>query len=579
MTPTPEMLASVPFQYAADVDSGRIVAGKRIKQAVKRFYKWVEAAGTEGNVFYLDHAAGMRIIKFFPTCLNHTVGKLQGQPFDLAAFQQFTMYNLFGWKRKDNGMRRISTVYDCRAKKNGKTAEMAGLSLYMMAMEMVNEAQVFVGATKEEQAKLCVKQAKSFISSAKANPIMRKLGFYTQRNAAGFTPYDSVMKALNKDPEKQDGIQVFLGIVDEYHAHPDDRIKENMQSATVLFNQPIMYHITTRGYNLTSPCKRYEDETIIPILEGEAEADHVFAMIHEMDEDDDWESEVSWRKANPLLFQGLDIDELRKFYADAQLQPSKAREFKTKNLNMWVDAPSIWIPAEIWKRNKHNLTPAEVLAKFKKFGGFAGADLSTKLDITAWVMLSNPDEEGNRYVVPRFFCPDDNIVDRSKADKVPYLDWRDKGLLIATPGNVVDYARVKAEIYALYPEYNIERADFDPWNASQLMTELLELGLNIAELPQNMSKLTEPTKEFEALVYSGKIKHDGNPILTYMLAGSFVIYDTKGNMMVSKGKGYDAGKRRIDGIPATINALAGSMSPPPATDVSIYDNPDVPFEC
>jgi len=577
------MRVSVPFQYAFDVRAGRIVTGKRIKQAVERFFRWIDEA--DNRAFYIDHRAGMRFINFFPACLNHTVGHMQGEPFVLAPFQQFAWYNIMGWKKMrgakpnaDTDLRRISTVYDCRGKKNGKTAEMAGASLWMMGLERVNEAQVFVGATKEEQAKLCVKQAKQFISSAKSNPILKKLGYDTNRNSAIFRPFDSVMKALNKDPEKQDGIQVFFGIVDEYHAHPTDRIKENMQSATVLFKQPLMYHITTRGYNMQSPCKNFEDDLIIPVLDGLAEVDHIFAMIHEMDEGDDWEDEKNWVKANPLLHNGLDVSELRKLHEEAKVQPSKSREFKTKNLNMWVDAPSVWIPGEIWAKCRHNLTPEEVAAKFEKFGGYAGGDLSSKLDLTAYVALSEPDEEGNRYIVPRIYCPLESIRERAKTDKVPYVAWMDAGLLTATPGNVVDYGVIEADVYDHFTRNNIERVGFDPWNASHLISNLMDRGITVSEVNQTMATLSEPTKEFEALVHSGKIRHDGNPILAWMISRCMPIYDTKGNMMIRKADRAQAGTiARIDGIAAAINALAESMSGPVEGNRSIYDKPGQEF--
>lgn len=557
---TPEIKKSVPFQYAYGVQNGSIVTGKRIKQAVARFFRWIDEADEAG--FVLDHKAGMRIIKFFPTCLNHTVGKMQGQPFHLAAFQQFTLYNLFGWKVKATGLRRITTVYDRRGKKNGKTAEMAGLSLFCMALDNEMGAKNYVGATKEDQAKLCWDQAADFINSPVANPIMRQLGFIVQQKRILFPPTKAVMQPLGGDSKTQDGINAHLAIIDEYHAHADDTVKENLESSNVMRSQPIVYHITTAGANIQSACKKYEDETIIPILEGQAELNHVFAMIHEMDKDDDWLDESNWVKCNPLLGQGYDIDRLREKVAGAQLQPSKAREVKTKNMNMWVDEPSQWIPGEIWAKCKHDLTPKEVAQKFATFGGFAGGDLSTKLDITAYVALSNPDEEGNRYLWPFFFCPKDNIIARSTNDKVPYVAWMDEKRLIATPGNNVDYHIIEAVIYDHYTRNNIARIDFDPWNASALLNNLIDRGINVAELPQNMVNLSEPTKEFEALIYSGRIRHDGNPILAWMISRCVPIYDTKGNMMIRKGDKTQVGSvARIDGIAAAINALAGSMSP------------------
>lgn len=574
---TPEMLSSVPFQYAAQVLAGEIVVGKRILQAVQRFYRWIDEA--DGKGFYLDHSAGMHIINFFPACLNHTKGKLAKTPFHLAPYQQFTMYNVFAWKKmqgdkpnKEKDLRRISTVYDKRAKKNGKSAEMAGLGLYMLSFEMEMEAEVYVGATKEEQAKICWSQAASFINSPVANPIMRKMGFYTQQKIVGFASTKSTMKPLGGDSQTQDGINSHLAIIDEYHAHKDDSVKENLESSSVQRSQPIVWHITTAGTNVQSACKRYED-SVIEVLEERAEVDHLLIMIHDLDDGDDWEKEDNWIKANPLLGQGLDIDRIRKEYENAKLQPSKIPNFKTKHLNMWVDAPTIWIPSEVWNKNKHDLKPEEVLEKFRSFGGYAGTDLSTTTDITAHVLLSEPDHDGDRYLVPFLFCPQEGIDKRSKEDRVPYRYWADEKFIIATDGNQVDYGIVENKIIETFREYNIVRVEMDQWQAAAVAQSVQEDGVEVAYFGQSITNLSFPTKEFERLVYNGNIKHDGNPVMAWMLAGCQTISDANGNFKVHKGKSNSNG-RRIDGIPATINALGGSLSPPEDTNESIYNNPD-----
>lgn len=53
---------SVPFQYAADVKSGKIVTGLRIKQAIDRFYKLIDSADEKG--YWLDHKKGFAVIRF-----------------------------------------------------------------------------------------------------------------------------------------------------------------------------------------------------------------------------------------------------------------------------------------------------------------------------------------------------------------------------------------------------------------------------------------------------------------------------------------------------------------------------------
>ena len=168
------------------------------------------------------------MINFFPAALKHTKGKMAGKPFHLAPFQQFTMYNLFGWKSVETGYRRINTVYDKRAKKNGKSAEMAGLALGIMLLDKESSAEVYIGATKEEQAKICWDQAAAFIAHPQyKSTFLENFGFRKLQKEIQFTPLDSKMRPLGGDSKTQDGINAHLSIIDEYHAHKDDGVKEN----------------------------------------------------------------------------------------------------------------------------------------------------------------------------------------------------------------------------------------------------------------------------------------------------------------------------------------------------------------
>lgn len=577
MIPTPQQLNSVPFQYANDVRTGKIVVGKRIKQTVERFYTWLESAEKDGYV--LDHKKGMQILSFFPTFLNHTIGKLAGKPFVLAPFQQFTMYNIFGWVHVETGFRRINTVYDKRAKKNGKTAEMAGLALYALSFDLEMEAQIYVGATKEEQARICWKQAKMYIESPVANPALRKMGFYCQQKIIGFKSTSSTMMPLGGDSKTQDGINCHVGIIDEYHAHKDDSVKENLESSTVQRSQPLIYQITTAGANVQSACKNYED-SVIEVLEGRNIDHSLWIMIHDIDQEDlktpeSWENKELWIKANPLLGNGLALEGIEKEFVKALNQPSKIRNFKTKNLNMWVDQQFSWIFNEDWTKNKVDEIPMD---RFTKYGAYAGLDLSTTTDLSAYAILSEPDELGERYLKIWLFCPKDTIEKRSKEDRVPYQYWADQGYIIATPGNVIDYFVIADIIKSTYNEHKVIRLEYDRYNATQLIQELQESGLNVSEFSQAIGTISAPTKEFEKLVYSGKIKHDGNPALAWMLASCVIYYDANDNMKVHKGRS-GANGRRVDGIIATINALGGSMSTPEETNESIYNREDTHFIC
>lgn len=572
MKTTTTQQQSVPFKYAAAVRSGEIITGKRIKQAIERFYTWIDTA--EADDFYLDHQKGMQIINFFHTFLVHTKGKMARKPFILSPFQQFTLYNLFGWQQNTaNGpIRRINNVYEKIGKKNGKTAVMAGVGLFCMSFDLESGAEIYVGATKEDQAKLCFNQAADFINKSAA---LKSIGFATYQREIKFKRLGSSFKPLGGDSKTQDGINAHLAIIDEYHSHRDDSVKENLESSMAARIQPIVYTITTAGVNIAGVCKKFE-ESCENILDGTSKDDHFFIMIHDLDEGDDWEKIENWAKANPNLGVSVEKSFLIKEYNKAKNQPSKIPNFKTKHLNMWVDAPQIWIPSEIWKRNKVEVDDYEAFfrEKAQKYGSYTGVDLSTRKDLSVVIVLTEPDEEDNRYLMPFIFCPKSTIDMRSKEDGVPYRYWMDAGFLNATEGDTIDYEPLKETIEYVNSNYNVINNEFDSWNASTTVNELQSRGIeNIAYFSQQIGVISYPTKQFEILVIKGKIKHNGHPVMEWALSGCQLYEDPNENIKVHKGNSKRFGKR-VDPIIGAIMALGGSISIEDTSNKSKYNNPD-----
>lgn len=581
---TPEMKSSVPFQYAYDVLNDKIVTGNWIKLAAQRFFDWIETADKDG--YYLDHNAGMFVVNLFPILFVHTKGVLAKSktPFTLSPYQQFTIYNIFAWKISATGLRRINFVYEAVARKNGKTTQLAGLGLICQAFDEEEGAEIYVGATKELQAKTLWDQAYDFVVKS---PALRAVGFKNTTREIRWNNGDQsgVFKFLGGDSKTLDGLNPSVAFVDEYHAHKDDGVREVLESAMGARESPLTYIITTAGFNLKSFCKLAEDSYKDILLEINKD-DHTLIMIHQMDDNDDWEDEMNWQKCNPnMIYSTTLLDFTRRELTKATNQPSRVPGFKTKSLNIWVDGANFWIPSKEWKKNDINFERDKKLDrlivdinKFKKFGSYAGLDLSTTTDITAFVILSEPDNDGVRYLKSFLFCPDDTIAKRTKEDRVPYEYWRDSGYLIATSGNVVDYDIIEEYIYANYYEFGIKRIEVDRWNSSSITNHLVEKDYEVSDFSQTITNFSHPTKEFEKMIYAGIIKHDGNPVMEWMLSGCVKIEDNNENIRISKGKSHANGKR-IDGIIASIMALGGSLSPKEETNESIYNRDDTEFIC
>lgn len=576
MNITPEMKSSIPFQYAYDVLNGNLVTGNWIKLAAQRFFDWIETADQDG--FYLDHKSGMFVVSLFPMLFVHTKGPLAKNrtPFTLSPYQQFTIYNIFAWKITGTGLRRINFVYEAVARKNGKTTQLAGLGLICQAFDDEEGSEIYVGATKEMQAKTLWEQAAEFVMKS---PALRSVGFKNTTREIRFNNGDKsgVFRFLGGDSKTLDGLNPSVAFIDEYHAHANDGVREVLESAMGARESPLTYIITTAGFNLKSFCKLAEDSYKDILLEINKD-DHTLIMIHQMDEDDDWENEINWQKCNPnMVYSSTLLEFTRRELTKANNQPSRVPGFKTKSLNIWVDGANFWIPSKEWKKNDINFGRDKKLLKlnvdiekFKKFGSYAGLDLSTTTDITAFVAISEPDENGIRYLLPYLFCPEDTIAKRTKEDKVPYQYWVDQGYMIATPGNVVDYDVIESYIYSLYYVLGIKRIEVDRWNSSSVTNHLVEKGYEVSDFSQTITNYSHPTKEFEKMILAGTLKHGGNPVMEWMLSGCVKIEDNNENIRLSKGKSHANGKR-IDGIMAGIMALGGSLSP--KEEKSKYETP------
>jgi len=566
---------SIPMKYACDVRDGKILVGRKIKLAVDRFFKLLKKADTHG--YWIDSKKGFAVIKFFENILTHTKGRKHNKkPFLLSPFQQFTLFWAFAWQTKNEfgePIRLIKNVYEKLAKKNGKTAVMAGVLLFCLAFDGEPGAEVYIGATKEEQAKLCFDQAAAFVN---ASPLLQKLGYQVLRSKIYFNNSETFARALGGDSKTQDGINSHVSIIDEYHAHRDDSVKENLESSSAARLQAITWTITTAGTEIHGVCKAFED-SCVDILEDVAEDDTFLIMIHDLDEGDDWNDSTTWHKANPNLGTTVSMGFLKSEYLKAKNQPSKAPNFKTKHLNMWVDAPSVWIPSEYWDKCQ---TPIKE-ENFAKFGNCSGLDLSTTTDITAYAMISQPDNEGWRDLKVWCFCPKDTIDKRSREDKVPYRDWSEKlrenpehdkdFYLIATPGNMVDYDIVANLIARQYFKHKTEWVEYDRKFSAGLVNIFTAQDIDMSPFTQTISNYTTPTKEFERAIMSSKIRVGKNPLLKWMLSGCVAIYDTNENVRLDKSKST----RRIDGIIASIMALAGTLTPRESKE-SKYNSMKIP---
>jgi phage terminase large subunit-like protein len=174
--------------------------------------------------------------------------------------------------------------------------------------------------------------------------------------------------------------------------------------------------------------------------------------------------------------------------------------------------------------------------------------------VTAFVLVFPPQAEGDNYqALCRFFIPEDSMHERSRRDRVPYDTWVRQGFMTATPGNVVDYDFVLAQIAEDRESFDLQQIAFDSWGAARIQSQLMDMGGDefLVQFRQGFFSLSAPMKELEKLILGHKLAHGNNPVLTWMADNLVAREDPAGNIKPDKEKSIE----RIDGMVALIMAL------------------------
>ena len=538
--------------YAEQVRSGAILVCEYVRLAVERYYADLDRALDEGR--YFDKKAAMRAIHFIEK-LKHTKGEWAGQRFRLEPWQQFVLWNIFGWKNAD-GTRRFRYAYIEIARKNGKTALSAGIGLYMLFADGESRPEVYSAATVKDQAKICFSDA---VEIVKATDLKNYLTPY--RNSIVYDLKGGMMKPLSSDYGTHDGLNPSCGIIDEFHAHKDSGMFDVIKSAFGARRQPLMFVITTAGFNKSGVCYAYR-ENVIKVLRGVNEDDSLFGIIYTLDDKSEWDDPKMWIKANPNLGVSLSADYLADQVKDAKNRPEAVRNVMTKNVDLWVDAERTWILDDAWQKCIGTTDPADL----KGCACWGGLDLSNVSDITAYVLLFH---ENDRFqLLPHFWIPEEKMREKIRKENINYDKWVAEGYVTVTPGNVIDYDFVKADILRIVADYDLRTSAYDRWNSSQTIIDLQNEGMECNPFGQGYGSMSAPTKEFEKLVLTGKIEHFGNPVLRWMLASTLVKTDPAGNIKPDKEKST----QKIDGIVAAIMALGEWMTAQANDERNPYEN-------
>ena len=555
MTSAATTFGGIATEYAQDVVDGKVPACKWHRLACQRHlndlakadfaYAWnPELLDTKGK----PYRPAERICKF-AELMPHIKGDwaAKGQLIKLERWQIFILASIFGWINVATGKRRFRVADIIVPRKNAKSTLAAVIGNYMLAVDGEFGAEIYSGATSQDQAMEVFRPA---LLMARATPrFVQSYGIMVNVSNLSIAENNSKFEPVIGKPG--DGASPSCAIVDEYHEHKTSELFDTMQTGMGARSQPLILVITTAGSDISGPCYLHQVE-LQKILEGVTDNEQRFGIVFTMDEEDDWTSETALKKANPNYGISIDAEFLQLQQRDAIADTRKQNVFKTKHLNVWVAAASPWL-------NLYNLQQAGdkslTIESHDWDGCVAGLDLASKQDIASAVLLAWRDLEDGRhhYAFSRNYVPQSTV---DKPENAHYQAWIHSGHLIATPGNMIDLEQIQEDLIAQASQVHIREVAKDPWGGHQLGANLAAEGFTVVDIPQQVRFLSDPMKEIDAINNAGRFHHDGNPAYVWMLSNVEVFEDRNENIFPRKSRASN----KIDAAVATIVAMNRALA-------------------
>lgn len=546
----PKILAN----YVDGVLSGQILACKWVRLACQRHADDLEKARTDPDYAYYFDDEKVKSVCRFGSMMRHVKGKWAGERIKLESWQVFILGCIFGWQRKKDNTRRFREAFIVISRKNGKSLIACIVGLYMLVGDGEKGSEVYSGATTLDQALEVFRPA--FLMVERDETFRRHFGL----ELGGTTKNPRTIYRLSDSSRFEpvigkpgDGASPSCGIVDEYHEHKSPDLFDTLLTGMGARSQPLLFTITTAGVDTSVPCfdKQREAERV---LDGVIEQDDLFAAVYTIDADDDWTDFSCWEKANPNLGVSIYEDFLRARHKEAMSNPARKPIILTKHLDQWQNAGQAWMDMLKWG------ACADEALNLSDFYGqecWIGLDLANKIDIAALRVVFR---SGDGYAGFGFyFLPHDRIY---AAENTHYQQWLEQGWIIETPGATTDFSAIKEKIQDICSEFNVKELAYDPKEASYFIMDLQEqewAGFECIEIVQSPANISEPTKSFEALIYAGNYRHNGDPVMTWMMSNCVLKQARSGGPIKVYFLTKERNTAKIDGPVAEIMALSRAL--------------------
>ena len=542
--------------YCRRVVSGKQVACEFVKLACQRqiddLARW---KGTK-SPYVFDRKKANRVCALCEY-FRHIKGPLAGERIVLEPWQVFILTTVFGWVDQ-HGNRRFRQVYVEVPRGNGKSALSSAVALIMLMADGEKGAEEYSLATTADQARIVFDVSKAM--ARKSPDLLERVGARVGAHAITVESESSVFKPLASDSSSLDGLNIHFACVDELHAHKTRDLYDVVETALGKRLQPLLWTITTAGFDTTGICYEVRSD-VIDILKGAEGGNSIFGVIYTIDAADDWTDIKAAEKANPNWGVSVQPKTIADHLAKALRQPAAANNYKTKYLDVWCAARSPWMDMEQWDRC------ADESLSIEDFEGqecYLAVDLASKDDLAVVVLLfpmQLPDGRDGFAAFGRYYLPGAALgesLDGAPARRpknASYIGWKEEGLITATEGAMLDQKAVEDDIREFLSRFEVKALAFDPWQAAHMIRSLADDGAPVVEVKQRVQYMSEPMKWCRALIEDGRLRHNGDPVLRWGISNVVCKEDANSNIYPRK----EQADKKIDPAVALIMALGRTL--------------------
>ena len=498
-------------------------------------------------------------------------GESAGEPLTLRDWQLDATLRIFGWirwsERWNRWVRRFRQASIWIAKKNKKSPTLAAWGLYLLCGDGEQGQKVFLAAKDGKQAREIA--GKHAIEMVQSSPELRaECSINLSCMRITHEPTRSIMQPLSssnsRTQQSKEGLNGCI-LIDETHI-VDREFVNRISRAGISRSEPIHIEVSTAGNNPDGYgferfkyAQAVESGTIID--------DELLTAIYAAPQDLSDEALAAdplkfGRMANPAFGHTVEPDEFLRDYERSRSSVDRLAEFKMYRLNVWQRASNPWLSQDTWNAGLSCFTESDC----EGLDCWAGLDLSLTRDMSAFA-LAFRDEELVKLLV-YFWLPQSRAEDLR--DKASYTQWAEEGHLRLIPGDTIDHNYLKPQLAELIERFRPVELVYDKKFAEQLTADLEdETGVDRIEFAQTPLLYTTACGDFERFLLEGRIKHNGNLVLSWQAGHVCLDRNPKTNLCRPVKPKTGGDHLTIDGIAAAVMATSRAVK---GDGVSAYDS-------